>query len=140
MTYAINAKGGVHVARPRKCRRVCALPAEREFVPAGGCGGREPVILTVDEYETIRLIDREGLSQEDCGTRMEIARTTVQQIYTGARKKLADALVEGRPLRIGGGDYRICGEGDFFCGCPHCRRRHGHEENTAYSQDIKEEP
>ncbi len=109
--------------RPVKCRRVCGMPETREFVPMGGGCGKFPIELTVDEYETIRLIDREGFSQEECGQRMEVARTTVQQIYTTARKKIADALVEGRPLRIGGGQYRVCDEADGFCGCGICRRR-----------------
>ena len=122
--------------RPLKCRRVCGLPGTQEFTPAGGARGKEPVILTVDEFETIRLIDREGLNQEECGVRMEVARTTVQQIYTSARRKLAEALVDGKPLKIGGGEYRICnGEGGGFCGCAFChKRRHGQE-----TQKDKEE-
>lgn len=84
--------------RPRKCRRVCQLPLFQAFAPLEeGPGGAE-ILLTVDEYETIRLIDGEGLSQEECSRRMAVARTTVQQIYACARKKLADMLVEGRPL------------------------------------------
>ena len=109
--------------RPRKFRRVCCLPDNAGFNPLDGDPLEQPVILTVDEYEAIRLIDQQGLSQEQCGEYMKIARTTVQQIYSVARKKLADALVDGRPLRIRGGDYRLCQENENFCpGC--CCRRH----------------
>ena len=77
------------MSRPKKCRRVCHFPDTLEFVPADGRSQALPVVLTVDEYETVRLIDREGLSQEQCSRRMGVARTTVQQIYAGAREKLA---------------------------------------------------
>lgn len=106
--------------RPKKCRRVCHFPGTRLFVPAGENGRRkkDAVVLTVDEYETIRLIDREGFSQEQCGEQMDVSRTTVQAVYTSARRKLADALVGGIALRIEGGDYQLCrGETD----CPGCR-------------------
>lgn len=96
------------MSRPAKCRRVCHYPQTLEFLPSQGADGKAPVIMTVDEYETIRLIDREGLSQEQCSVFMQVARTTVQRVYEGARKKLADVLVEGRPLRIEGGDFRLC--------------------------------
>ena len=108
--------------RPTKCRRVCCMPGTVEFAPVDSSCERAAVELTVDEYETIRLIDKEGLSQEECGRRMEIARTTVQQIYTSARKKLADMLVDGLPLKICGGQYRLCDEINY-CGCTNCRAR-----------------
>ena len=69
---------------------------------------KTPIVLTVDEYETIRLLDKKGYSQEQCAESMQIARTTVQRIYEIARKKIADALIDGHPLRIEGGDFRIC--------------------------------
>ena len=101
--------------RPKKCRRVCEAPQTVGFAPENMTQSSRPVILTVEEYETIRLIDREGLSQEECGERMQVARTTVQQIYANARKKLADVLVEGLPLRIEGGDYELCSGWDGTC-------------------------
>ena len=109
--------------RPRKCRRVCNIPRYQEFVPLVATDGCRKIVMTIDEYETIRLIDRENYSQEDCGKQMNIARTTVQQIYASARKKLADTLVEGLPLIIEGGDYQICEGNTSGCGCGrHCHK------------------
>lgn len=109
--------------RPRKSRRVCHFPKILSFLPGESTGENAPILLTVDEYETIRLIDREGFSQEDCGERMGIARTTVQLIYTSARKKLAEMLVDGRQLQIAGGDYRLC-DGAQDCGQKFCYKQH----------------
>ena len=106
--------------RPKKCRKVCHFPQNLSFVPAEGAEGKTPVILTVDEYETIRLIDKEGLSQEQCGEFMKVARTTVQQVYANAWKKLAEAIVEGRPLRIEGGHYELCNGATKNCGDSTC--------------------
>lgn len=101
--------------RPRKCRKVCHLPTTISFTPSDSPEDRPAVILTVDEYEAIRLIDKEGLSQEQCSEYMQIARTTVQQIYTTARRKLADMLVDGLPLKIEGGDYELCSGQTVSC-------------------------
>ena len=110
--------------RPRKCRRVCRLPSNTGFLPEREKPEAEPVVLNVDEYETIRLIDGEGFSQEQCGAYMNIARTTVQQIYTSARKKLAQMLVDGLPLQIRGGDYQLCDGAEGYCGgCCRFRRQ-----------------
>lgn len=115
--------------RPRKYRKVCALPRISKFAPEkGDMPPKEPVVLTVDEYETIRLGDYEEFTQEMCGQFMNVARTTVQQIYTEARKKIATVLVEGRPLKIEGGDYFLCKGKTEGCGrSRHCKRhRHAH--------------
>ena len=108
--------------RPSKCRKVCQMPAIQTFRPERDPSGKAEVILTVDEYEAIRLIDKQGLSQETCSSYMHIARTTVQMIYNSARKKLAEALVDGLTLRIEGGNYRLCDGEEAYCDCGGCRK------------------
>jgi predicted DNA-binding protein (UPF0251 family) len=78
--------------------------------------------MTVEEYETIRLIDLEGFTQEECAARMNIARTTVQGIYSEARKKLAESLVDGKVLKIEGGAYKLCEGQGKSCRGNGCRR------------------
>ena len=113
--------------RPCKRRRICAEPACSFFGPKGknsrdfACS---PIVMTLDEYECIRLIDLEGMTQEQCAAQMGVARTTVQAIYGSARTKLADCLVNEKNLKISGGDYVVCqktGE-EFPCG-HRCRHR-----------------
>ena len=101
--------------RPVKCRRVCEMPQTTEFMPRCGTKPKDVVVMTVDEYETIRLIDHEGLLQEDAAKRMNVARTTAQAIYMSARKKVAEALVDGKKLRIEGGEIELCAGSDT---CP----------------------
>lgn len=103
--------------RPCKRRRVCALPGCRRFGDLEGDRHQEPIGMAVDEFEAIRLVDLLDLTQEEAARQMGVARATVQSIYGSARKKLALSLVEGRELRIGGGEYQVC-PGDQ--GCPHC--------------------
>lgn len=99
------------MARPRKCRRVCTLPEVDKFGPIDILKDiNESITMTVEEYETIRLMDLQGLNQEQCAETMGVARSTVQRIYDDARKKLADSLVNGKILKIEGGDYKLCSD------------------------------
>lgn len=102
--------------RPRRCRRVCSEPDYIQFFP-GGIPCDEMVILTVDEYEVIRLIDLEKLTHEQCAQRIDISRTTVTEICESAREKIADSIVNGKELMIKGGNYRLCkGNASDLCG------------------------
>ncbi|MCD7729315.1 MAG: DUF134 domain-containing protein [Clostridia bacterium] len=108
--------------RPTKCRRICKFPQETTFYPSENSGG-EAVSLTFDEYECIRLIDKCGFSQEQCAEFMQVARTTVQKIYDEARKKIACMIVDGLPLKIGGGEYRLCDGNNASCFKQDCFKR-----------------
>lgn len=119
-----------------KCRKVCHYPQTLEFLPQNNNAEQEPIVLTVDEYEAIRLIDRRGMNQEQCAAFMQIARTTVQRIYETARKKLADFVVEGRPLRIEGGDFRLCNGSSTGCGCVDCFKQKLYEKYKEKGEDI----
>lgn len=103
------------MARPTRCRRICAEPMCRGFVPQSA-PETGTVILTVDEYEVIRLVDYEKRTHEQCAAQMGISRTTVTEIYENARFKLSDSLVNGKALVIDGGHYRVC-QGDRERGC-----------------------
>ena len=72
------------MARPRKCRRICQEPEYVLFKPEG-VTAMETVILSLDEFETIRLVDLEKKTHEQCAAQMEVSRTTVTEIYERAR-------------------------------------------------------
>ena len=93
--------------RRKKPREISSLPQNLGFRPINDFEGKPVVILTVDEYEMIRLVDKEGISQEECGVYMNVSRATAQRIYATARRKIAHSLVEGLPLQIEGGDYLL---------------------------------
>ncbi|MFA6849278.1 MAG: DUF134 domain-containing protein [Selenomonadaceae bacterium] len=111
------------MARPRKWRKVCCMPKSGRFGPLDESVNEvDAITMTIDEYETIRLIDMESFTQEQCSEQMNIARTTVQGIYNMARKKLAEVLVQGKSLVIAGGDYRLCEGLEKSCRCGGCER------------------
>ena len=120
------------MSRPSKCRCICSMPQVTEFLPQGSpASGGDPVVLQVDEFEVIRLLDYKGFTQEQCAVRMYISRTTVTRMYEEGRRKLAKILVEGRPLRIEGGDVMVCTQPRPECaGETYCCHRQGKEPET----------
>lgn len=105
------------MTRPHKTRMVCRLPNNTQFGPLNQNQQRnEVIIMTVDEYETIRLIDHEGFTQKECSEQMQISRTTVQSIYSSARIKLADLLINNKKLIIKGGRYQLSNHLNKRCG------------------------
>lgn len=122
--------------RPPIEKRVCETPEFAVFAPKDAYGNQNVITLTTDEFETIRLIDLEGVSREECADRMGIARTTAQAVYNSARKKLAQAIVYGMELRITGGAFRLC---DGSAGCTRCPRRGTFGQSAEQSPIVKEE-
>lgn len=113
--------------RPCRCRRVCSEPLVDVFGPASepDAGGVPPVVLLVEEYEALRIMDYEGRTHEQCAAQMRVSRTTVTEIYERARHKVTDALVNGRTLVIRGGNYEVC-EGACAHECAgRCRWKYG---------------
>jgi len=105
---------------PRPCCRriVSGRPITTIFKPVGiPVRDLEEVVMTLDEFEAIRLADLDGLYQERAADQMGVSRPTFSRIADSARRKVADALVHGKALRIGGGPVRM--------GRPCCCRNHG---------------
>lgn len=110
------------MARPYKARRVCQEPSVSGFGPLNQKADSR-IELSLEEYESIRLIDLLACTQEECAGQMGVARTTVQAVYDSARRKIADCLVNGRQLDIRGGNYLICPEARACCGKDCGKRR-----------------
>lgn len=92
----------------RRCRRVGGNPPFTSFRPWGpGPAESEEIILSVDEFEAVRLKDLEGLDQTECAAMMEISQPTFHRLVVSARRKVADALAHGKSIKIEGGDYRF---------------------------------
>lgn len=99
------------MARPTKWRKIENVPTVSCFVPSDDDDIQVPGnVLKLEELEAIRLKDLEGLEQEDCAEKMEVSRPTFQRILIMAREKIADSLVNGKSIRIEGGNFtqNIC--------------------------------
>jgi predicted DNA-binding protein (UPF0251 family) len=122
------------MARPEKLRCVAQLPNVGIFKPAGiPANVLQGVRLTLEELESIRLRDLEELEQEECAQRMRISRPTFHRILESARKKLADALINGKSIQIEGGNFELP-QRRFRCG------NDGHEWNVSFETMAKKLP
>ncbi|MGV8058786.1 MAG: DUF134 domain-containing protein [Smithellaceae bacterium] len=127
------------MSRPKCCRYVGCMPDKNYFKPRGIPSSQlDEVVLSLDEYEAVRLADFDGLYQEQAAIRMNISRQTFGRIIAEAHRKIADVLINGKALKIAGGDVAIKKITPFTCGkchrvfaayheeqdtkiCPHCQ-------------------
>ena len=94
--------------RPRKCRRVANEFGVTYFKPAGvPLRELEELEITVDELEALRLVDYKEKDQLKAAKDMGISQPTLHRLLACSRKKIADALTNGRAIKINGGNYRI---------------------------------
>jgi predicted DNA-binding protein (UPF0251 family) len=122
------------VARPEKLRCVAQLPNVSFFKPVGiSVNAVQGVRLSLEELESIRLKDLEGLEQEECAQQMRISRPTFHRILESARKKLADALTNGKAIQIEGGNFELA-QRLFRCGDD------GHEWNVPFETMAQKLP
>ena len=97
--------------RPFCLRKVGFVPGVVYFKPAGvPLRELEEVVLRLDEVEALRLADLQGLYQEPAAEQMKISRPTFARLIESARKKVAEALIHGKALRLHGGTIQIKGE------------------------------
>lgn len=96
------------MSRPSKCRRVAFMPEATYLKPAGiPLRVLDEVRLSVEEAEAIRLKDLEGLEQEPSAEKMNVSRPTFQRVLASARRKIADALLNSKAIRIEGGNFEL---------------------------------
>jgi len=107
--------------RPKCCRQVGCMPDKNYFKPRGIPSSQlQEVVLSLDEYEAVRLADFEGLYQEQAALQMNISRQTFGRIIAEAHRKIADVLINGKALKIKGGDVAV--KKTTFLTCRNCRR------------------
>jgi uncharacterized protein len=96
--------------RPMKCRCVRRMPRVRYFKPLDIPESRlERIVLTIDECEALCLADRQGMYQADAAAKMKVSRQTFGNIVESARRKVAEAILCGKMLKIDGGTFKLTG-------------------------------
>jgi predicted DNA-binding protein (UPF0251 family) len=132
------------MVRPRLFRKVRFEPDVTYFKPRGvRMRELEESVLTVDEFEAVRLKDLQGMDQSDAARKMNISQPTFHRLVLSARKKIADAIVNGKAIKIEGGPYKMIGKGRMGgkaagpggeCVCPKCNARVPHQRGVPCTQ------
>ncbi len=121
------------MSRQPRWRRVDFLPKITSFKPAGvPLAQLQEIRISIEEAEAIRLKDFEGLEQEESAQKMNVSRSTFARILLSARQKMADALLNGKAIRIEGGNYELT-KRNFRCG-------NGHEWEVPFEVMINKPP
>jgi predicted DNA-binding protein (UPF0251 family) len=100
LKYAVKSRG-----RPKKIRLVSHSPRIEQFSPRGRPGRPDEAVLSIDEFEAIRLADHMGLRQKEAAKSMKISQQTFSRILKRAHKIIADVIVNGKIIKIHGGNY-----------------------------------
>jgi len=121
LILCLHSEGSWTVARPHCCRKINDLPEIAYFKPrAVPLSQLEEVVLALDEFEAIRLADREGLYHDAAAERMGVSRQTFGRIIESARHKVAEFLAGGKALKIEGGTVTMPRQRTFKCdACQH---------------------
>ena len=121
--------------RPTKCRRIHFEPVTLHFKPAGiPLVDLDEIILTVEEFEAIRLKDLECMTQDDAARVMDISQPTFHRLLTSARRKVSEALVHGKAIKIDGGNYKMVKTAERKFKCFDCERIWGEPFGTGRPQ------
>ncbi len=121
--------------RPKQERKIDSPPLMQGFKPFGiPRNALESVILQYDEYEAIRLLDYDGLNQEQASERMNVSRPTLTRIYENARRTIAKALIEGKMIIIEGGNVQF---NKMWFRCRKCHKLIDGMENHVKCSDCK---
>ena len=132
------------MTRPKQYRKVCCKPEYNYFKPIGvKKKNLKEINLTVDEYEALRLKDKEKLSQKEAAKRMDISQPTFYRMIKKAREKISEALINGKAIKIEGGRYKMpqretkgIKNPPSECECPECGYSEKKERGVPCS-DIK---
>lgn len=106
--------------RKKRQRRLLAPPSVKGFSVFGPRNKAQQVVLFFEEYEVIKLLDYNNMTQEEASVCMEVSRPTLTRIYEAARNKVAQAMVEGKDLLIRGGNFQF---DDNWYGCNSCKAK-----------------